>query len=170
MRMKPVAFGLLAAFLAAPAVTPAQARQEFVTVQPAGQHLVSHLIGQPVTNETNETIGDINDVLFDSSGRLVTVVIGVGGFLGIGEKDVAIAYSALELSTGADGKRVARVALSKETLQSAPEFKATEKTVFMRAKEQATEMGRKAADEARELKDRAARKIEDMRSGDSKSR
>jgi hypothetical protein len=132
-------------------------------VQPAGQWLASQFIGQPVTNAAGEKIGDINDLLLDKSGRAENVVIGVGGFLGIGEKNVAISYGALEITADANGKRVISVALSKERLQAAPEFKATEKTVFMRAREQAAEMGQKAVDKASELKDKAARTIEDMR-------
>ena len=54
--------------------------------------------------------------------------------------------------------------LSKDRLQAAPDFKATEKTVYMRAKEQATEMGQKAMDTAKELKDKAGKKIEGMKS------
>jgi hypothetical protein len=138
---------------------------EFVAVQPAGQWLASQFIGQSVTNAAGETIGDINDVLFDKSGRAANVVIGVGGFLGIGEKSVAIPYDQLTITADPTGKRVVTAPLSKERLQSAPEFKATEKTVYMRAKEQATEMGQKAVDTASELKDKAARKIEEMRSG-----
>ena len=44
----------------------------------------------------NAQVGDVNDVLFDKSGKIVGVIVGVGGFLGIGEKKVAIDMSALE--------------------------------------------------------------------------
>ncbi len=110
-----------------------------------------------------ETIRDINDLLFDKSGRVATVVIGVGGFLGLGEKNVAVPSSSLSFTADANGKRVVTVPLSKERLQTAPEFKATEKTAYMRAKETAAEMGQKAADKARELGDKAGKTIEDMR-------
>jgi len=137
--------------------------ETFVTVQPAGQWLASQFIGQPVTNDAGERVGDINDLLFDKSGQVSTVVIGVGGFLGVGEKNVAIAFGSLSITADANGKRVVGVPLSKERLQAAPDFKSTEKTVYMRAKEQATEMGQKAVDTAKELKDKATKKIEDMR-------
>jgi len=55
--------------------------------------------------------------------------------------------------------------LSKEQLQAAPSFEPTERTAYMRAKEQASEMGHKAIDKAGELKDMAGKKIEDMRGG-----
>ena len=51
---------------------------------------------------------------------------------------------------------------------TAPDFQATEKTTYMRAKEQATEMGRKALDKAAELKEKASRKIEEMRGTEPK--
>jgi len=120
-------------------------------------------MGQLVTNDAGENIGSISDLLLDKSGGIANVVIGVGGFLGIGEKDVALPYTALSITADPDGKRVVKVAASKEQLKAAPDFKATEKTRYMRAKEQASEMGQKAVDTAKELKDKAARKIEDMK-------
>jgi hypothetical protein len=103
-----------------------------------------------------EAIGDINDLLFDKSGRIANVVIGVGGFLGIGQKDVAIPYGDLAITADANGKRVIKVGLSRERLHTAPEFRATEKTTYMRAKEQASDLGQKALDKASELKTRPA--------------
>jgi len=157
--------GLAAALLLAVAPLHAQTAksEDFVTVQPAGQWLAGQFIGQAVTNQAGETIGNINDLLFDKGGRIVNVVIGVGGFLGIGEKNVGIPYSTLSIAADADGKRVITVPLSKERLLAAPHFKPTEKTVYMRAREQAGELGEKALEKARELTDKAGKKIEDMK-------
>ena len=58
--------------------------------------LASKLIGTTVVSQDNETIGDVNDVLFDRGGQVMAAVIGVGGFLGIGEKDVAVPFQQLE--------------------------------------------------------------------------
>jgi sporulation protein YlmC with PRC-barrel domain len=135
----------------------------FLTVQPQGQWLASRFIGQAVTNQAGENIGDINDVLFDKSGRISIAVIGVGGFLGLGEKSVAIPFSSLSFTADAAGKRVVTIPLSKEGLLAAPTFQPTEKTVYMRAKEGAADMGHKAIDKAGELKDKAAQKIDDMK-------
>ena len=159
------AAALVASLVLAPAAGFTQTRtpETFVTMQPADQWLASLFIGQAVTNAAGETIGNVNDLLFDKSGRISSVVIGVGGFLGIGEKSVAIPYSALSITADASGKRVVQVALSRERLHTAPDFKAHEKTTYMRAKEQATDMGQKAIDTAKDLKDQAAKKIEDMR-------
>ena len=160
--MKITATIMALALVVAPAAGVAQGAN-FVTVQPPGQWLASQFLGKPVTNQAGETIGNVSDLLFDKSGRIATAVIGVGGFLGIGEKNVAISYGSLSITADAGGKRVISAPLSKDQLQAAPEFKPTEKTVYMRAKEQAGEMGHKAIDQARELKDKAAKQIEDMR-------
>ncbi|WP_262027028.1 PRC-barrel domain-containing protein [Microvirga sp. Mcv34] len=59
--------------------------------------LTSDLRGTTVYGANDEKIGDINDVLIDRGGRTVAVIVGVGGFLGIGQKDVAVPYQALEV-------------------------------------------------------------------------
>ena len=83
--------------------------------------------------------------------------------MSIGEKGVGVPYSKLTFNVGKNGERVIVVALSKQDLTQAPAFKATVKTVYMRAKEQAIEMGHKTVDKAVELKDQAAQKIENMK-------
>jgi hypothetical protein len=150
-----------AALAQTPAERPSGANAQFLSTQPEGQSSARILLGQPVTNQSGEMIGDIDDVLFDRSGRMVTVVIGVGGFLGIGEKAVAVPYELLAFSRDGEGKRLVSVPLSKDALQAAPTFEQTEKTPYMRAREQAVEMGRKAIDKASELSDKAAKKLEE---------
>jgi hypothetical protein len=148
----PFALALLAGSASGFAQSP---KDQFVTLQPAGQWLSSQFIGQRVANDAGETVGNISDLLFDKGGRIVNVVIGVGGFLGIGEKNVAMPYTALSITADANGKRVVKLAVSKEQLKAAPDFKATEKTVYMRAKEKAGKMGEQALEKARELRERA---------------
>lgn len=72
---------------------------QFMTQMSADQIMASKLIGTRVIGANNESIGDINDVLIDRSGRVVAAVVGVGGFLGIGEKDVAVPFNSLEFAT-----------------------------------------------------------------------
>ena len=48
--------------------------------------LASNLIGQSVVNSQDESIGDINDLVTDESGKVIAVLVGSGGFLGLGEK------------------------------------------------------------------------------------
>lgn len=161
LRIAATAAGLVLA--SALAVSQSTGPESFITVQPAGQWLASQFIGQAVTNQAGETIGDINDVLFDKRGQIANVVIGVGGFLGLGEKSVGVPFSSLSITADANGRRVVSVPLSKERLQAAPAFVPTEKTTYMRAKEQASEMGQKALEKARELSDKAGKKIDDMK-------
>jgi sporulation protein YlmC with PRC-barrel domain len=61
-----------------------------------GEWRASKLVGVNVYNEANEKIGDISDVILDKSGRVENVVLGVGGFLGMGEHYVAVAYDKLK--------------------------------------------------------------------------
>lgn len=147
----------------AQSVGPAAATTAFVTQQPADEWLAGVFIGDAVHNAAGETIGDISDLVFDHKGQISTVIIGVGGFLGIGEKGVGVPFSSLTFSIGKNGERVIAVALSKQDLTLAPKFKANEKTTFGKAKDKAVELSRKARDEAVELKDQAVKKIDDMR-------
>jgi len=57
-----------------------------------GQWRASKLVGLNVYNSSNEKIGDINELITDSSGKITNVVIGGGGFVGIGEHNVGIAF------------------------------------------------------------------------------
>jgi hypothetical protein len=97
--------------------------KSFIDTQTANQWSASKLIGLKVVGGNNESIGEINDLLVDDSGNLVAAVIGVGGFLGIGEKDVAIAFDSVDIMRDADGNEQAKLAMTKEQLQNAPEFK-----------------------------------------------
>lgn len=62
-----------------------------------GQMLSSDLRGTTVYGMNNENIGPINDLLLDRDGRVAAVIVGVGGFLGIGQKDVAVPFQALDI-------------------------------------------------------------------------
>jgi sporulation protein YlmC with PRC-barrel domain len=79
----------------------ARAAMQAVAAPQPGQMLGSDLTGTNVYGMNNETIGDINDVLIGRDGRVVAVVVGVGGFLGIGQKDVAVPFEALEIQSAA---------------------------------------------------------------------
>lgn len=72
----------------------------FVTVPESGAWRVSDLEGKEVYGAENESIGQINDVLVSQNGSVNAVIVGVGGFLGIGEKNVAVDISALQLGPG----------------------------------------------------------------------
>ena len=139
------------------------AATSFITTQPPNEWLARVFIGQAVHNTAGEIVGDVNDLIFDRQGRINTVVIGVGGFLGMGEKSVGIRFDTLTFNVGKNGQHVIVVALSKQDLTQAPGFRATDKTTFDKVKDKAADLGQKAADKAVDLKDQAAQKIEDMR-------
>jgi sporulation protein YlmC with PRC-barrel domain len=147
--------------VSAQAPKPAAAIQ-FVTQQPPTEWLARVFLGADVMNASGEKVGDVNDLVFDRTGRISTVVLGVGGFLGMGEKNVGIPYSALVYEVGKEGARIIVVALSRDALKEAPEFKALEKTTMDTVKDKASDMGHKTVDKAVELKDQAAKKIDDM--------
>src|SRR3978361_1035518 len=66
------------------------------TMHRDGEWRASKLVGVNVYNEANEKIGDINEIILDKSGKVANVIIGVGGFLGMGEHYVAVAYDKLK--------------------------------------------------------------------------
>jgi sporulation protein YlmC with PRC-barrel domain len=79
-----------------PPATAGAATINYMTQMSAGEWRASKLKGVNVYNTANEKIGDINEILLDNSGKVHAVVIGVGGFLGMGEHDVAVAFSDLK--------------------------------------------------------------------------
>lgn len=83
----------------------------------------SDLLNQKVKNAANETVGDINDLAIGGDGKIAAVIIGVGGFLGMGEKNVSLPYDQLAFSRDANGYLVVTINTTKESLQSAPEWK-----------------------------------------------
>ena len=67
-----------------------------MTQMPADLMRGSTLMGVDVYGTDNQKIGDIDEVLIDRQGKIHGVVVGVGGFLGIGEKDVAIPFDQVQ--------------------------------------------------------------------------
>ena len=95
---------------------------KFIMQQDADDVLASTLIGTSVQNGAGESLGSINDVVFSEEGQVEVIVIGVGGFLGIGEKNVGVAFDAIEKSTDADGNVVLVLNATAEELEAAPAF------------------------------------------------
>lgn len=97
----------------------------YLTSKPANSFRVDQLIGSNLKSRTDgETIGSISDLLVDEDGQIVAVIVGVGSFLGMGEKDVAIPWDSVERSMNEEGDDYElRVSASKDALTDAPEFK-----------------------------------------------
>jgi sporulation protein YlmC with PRC-barrel domain len=87
-----------------------------------GQISASALLDETVMNEANESIGDVNDVLLDTDGKIASVIVGVGGFLGMGEKDVALPFDNLKFAKDNDNDLVVTTNVTKETLQATPAY------------------------------------------------
>jgi len=79
---------------AAPAATTSAASGEKMMLK--GKWRASKLMGLDVYNEANEKLGDINELILDKDGKVHAVVIGVGGFLGMGEHDIAVTMDKLK--------------------------------------------------------------------------
>jgi putative membrane protein len=121
---------------------------EYVPSQKPTDWTAEALIGRTVENEQGDNLGDINNVILNERGQVVAVTIGVGGFLGMGEKNVGVPFQALDFRVDADrsvtdkrsespaDKKAEREArfdtehsnvqivldASKEQLEAAPEF------------------------------------------------
>jgi hypothetical protein len=102
---------------------PVQASKSFVDAQTSDQWLGSTLIGLRVMGSEKENIGSISDLLVAKDGKVLAAVIGVGGFLGIGKKNVAVPFEQLTLSRNPDGNEQATIKLSRTELEKAPDFK-----------------------------------------------
>jgi hypothetical protein len=119
----------------------AAANSKWQTSLQPGQWRASKLKGLNVYNSNNEKIGDIDDLIVDQTGKVAAVVIGVGGFLGLGEHDVAVPISELKWDAkgaGTTGTGTANrtsgndnrgypdhavLNMTKDQLKAAPEFK-----------------------------------------------
>jgi len=93
--------------------------------------LATKIIDQPVYDGTDanaDNLGKINDLVVNGDGHIAAVVIGVGGFLGLGEKQVAVDFTALQLLVASDNTKRFVVKTSKDELTNAPDFKTVDTT------------------------------------------
>lgn len=143
--MNPIKTSLLAGAMALAAIPalaqttspsptpPANAPGSTVTTvdKTAKMHSTDHyrasaLIGSNVLNSANESIGDINDLIVAKDGKIDRVIVGVGGFLGIGEKNVALPFNELSFARDNNNASVVMSKVTKETLQAMPEWKSAD--------------------------------------------
>jgi hypothetical protein len=107
---------------------------KFIASQSSDQWVFSKFKGADVVGPDEKTIGGVNDLLFDKNGKILGVVVGVGGFLGMGQKNVAIDMSAFQVVPAKDTSAPVtgsssdptniklKVAWTKDQLQQAPDF------------------------------------------------
>ena len=72
---------------------------KYITRQAPSDWTAEALIGRTVENANGDNLGEINNVIINEKGDVVAVVIGVGGFLGIGEKNVGVPFNELDFKT-----------------------------------------------------------------------
>jgi hypothetical protein len=98
------------------------ADMQFIQVQDEAQFLADEeVIGKDVVNVMDEKVGSIADLVMDQDQKLVGVVLSVGGFLGIGEKWVAVSVDQIDFPTDEQPARLL-VAVTEEQLKNAPDF------------------------------------------------
>jgi sporulation protein YlmC with PRC-barrel domain len=115
-----------------PAQQPASGDMVRQTQEP-GEILVDDLVGETVYSgrtEDAETIGDIQDLVLDQDGSVTAVVVGIGGFLGIGRHDVAINFEELEFTQDENGELMVVVNATREQLEAMPEFEETDQRLY----------------------------------------
>jgi len=109
---------------------------KFIQTQGTDKWVFSRFKGTDVLGPDNAKVGSITDLLFDHSGKVEGLIVGVGGFLGIGEKNVAIDMSAFQVapySSGSTSNSAAtadndpthvnlKVSWTKDQLKAAPDF------------------------------------------------
>jgi sporulation protein YlmC with PRC-barrel domain len=103
----------------------AAASSGYLTEQAENQISANDYIGKSIYNSEDKSIGDVNDIILEENGGIVAAVIGVGGFLGIGEKEVALPMDKITMTRDAENNNEVRLTTTEtaEALQAAPEFK-----------------------------------------------
>jgi hypothetical protein len=104
-------------------VTPpnpqATANSKILSSVPAQSVTLADWYKQSFYDPSNAKIGEVRDVLLSSDGKVTALIVGVGGFLGIGEKDVAVPFNAIKHETR-DGKVYLTMDATKDELKAAP--------------------------------------------------
>src|ERR1700731_1708423 len=119
------ALATTAANAQAPQSAPRQAvpAAQILATMPANSVTVTHWYKQNVYDPSDNKIGEIMDVLVDRDGKVTALIVGVGGFLGAGEKDVAIPFNSVRATTKDNNKYYLVMNSTKDALKSATGFK-----------------------------------------------
>jgi len=110
------------AFLTGGAAVAEQGTVNILTVAPRDATTVTNYYKQPVYDQSNSKIGDVSDLLVQKDGKITAAMVGVGGVLGIAEKDVAVPFDALQVKAK-DNEVYLVINTTKDALKSAPGFK-----------------------------------------------
>ena len=99
--------------------TPSATATNFLVQQQPGQKLASDYLKKSILGANNERIGEVTDLVVSSNGEIIGVVVGVGGFLGIGEKSVGLPLAAVTYNAEANQLTAP---FTRQDLEKAPEF------------------------------------------------
>lgn len=113
----------------------------FIDEQDKTDLLAGNMIGSYVNDASGNSLGSVTNVLIDENQQVRALVVGVGGFLGIGAKAVAVDIDKIQQSRGDDGSLELVLSATKEQLQNAPTFKTL---LQQKAEQKAQERGQQA--------------------------
>ena len=113
-----LATAALGVFMALGAALPALAADN---QQTADEYRTSKLVGSKVYNNSNENIGSIADIVLKADGSMDEVVLSVGGFLGIGDKYVAVPFSDLKIVRDGSSVKITTNG-TKDSLKALPDY------------------------------------------------
>jgi sporulation protein YlmC with PRC-barrel domain len=102
--------------------TGAAGRPDFLTTLPQNALLVSNIHDQNVYDPQENKIGEVKDLVLDRGGKVTAAILSVGGFLGMGEKDIAVAFSDLR-ATERNNKWWLTINATKDELKNATGFR-----------------------------------------------
>lgn len=162
INFRPVAFALLVGGAIAAAVPANAADVWFLAQQKDGELATNRLGLTTVLNAKGEIIGRIEDIILDSSGKATAVALGVGGFLRVGQKIVAVPYSAIQIGPILNGRRLVVLDVTREQLMAAPVYKATEPGKLDRASQTAQSWAQSAKQKAIEYANQAREAAQKM--------
>ena len=102
---------------------PGADKASFVMSQKPDQWLASKFNGTDVLGSDNQKIGDVSDILFDKTGKIEAFVVSVGGILGVGAKEVALAPTSFDVVPGQNGSAdKLKISMSQDELKQAQNF------------------------------------------------
>ncbi len=123
---KPLRILATGGFLGLGGLAPAMAQDAVIEQQPGDAMLSDDLIGLTIYTRgggEEQDVGSIEGLLFDAEGEVIGVLVELGGFIGFGAKQVALAYDALDFQESGGAPIAAIVDLTRQQMEDAPSFK-----------------------------------------------
>ncbi|MFN3868445.1 MAG: PRC-barrel domain-containing protein [Hyphomicrobiaceae bacterium] len=140
-----------------------------IAVLPPNHVTAKGLIGTKIVNPANETLGDVNDLVVGPDNSVIAIVAGVGGFLDVGEKNVAIPMGLVQRQPQPDGTEKVLVQIDRQSLATAPKFDNRAPTLRQRfdnavgaAQQKLSEGAEQTRESAEALREKARQSMEAM--------